>query len=931
MPTCGGIDGYDFGQHMEDPQDYPFVTTMPASPPTSVVYMDMPTNLRASMAKDPSVLKTWPYIANCWTVGGQGQPTVHVPVAQVTSTSSHVITMNGPFSAAAGPASSSSTASTQSVQFALPAVQQTSVTQQTSSVVIVAAPSKTASPSQDTTENAVDVSTVPTTQNEQPQASRSTAEAATPAETVPTTAVQPSADASRMLSVLTDLAGGETHSQQQSEQGVTVTDARTATVNAADGLSSDAVAAQTVSVQAANLTETASSAVVINAQTAPSQAGPDAISSGYVIASQTALPGGPAITEQDVTYTGLSSNAGLQVASKGQTTVAEGAKLTSLAISAGATILPVASSTASPNMPKIVTLGSETLSCEPLGTTAAVVGSNTLAVGGPAATQGSHTILLVAGTGGLGIALNEQTTMPLPASLTAATGQLIAVGDTSYTAYTAASSATIVGGQTLSPSAAAVIDGQTVSRSGNNLIVGSNTVAITQGAPAPSPGTQLITVGSSVFTAYAAAPSRIVVAGQTLAPGVVTEVGGQTLSANGNSLMVFGEASTATYAFVASTPVPITKVVTIGGHVYTAFPVGSSGVIVVGQTISPGQATVLNGETVSASGNSLIVFGGTLTATYAFVASTPVPITGAIIIGGQVYTAYQAGSSGVVVAGQTISPGHATVLNGETLSASGNDLIVASGTVTSTVVFAASSSTAQLVTVGGQVYTAFPARTSGVIIAGQTISPGQATVLNGEALSVSGSNLIMASGTLTSTVALAASSESAQLVTVGGQVYTAFQAGSSGAVINGQTIAPGIETVINGEIVSVSGNDLIMASGTVTSTVALAMAPANAQLVTIGSQVYTASLAASSGVVIAGQTLYPGTTAVIAGETVQVSGTNLIVVSGTATTTEGLDGAIISGIGGGTSTASVEPFTGAGNRLHVPWLVSFMSSARLMR
>lgn len=63
--------------------------------------------------------------------------------------------------------------------------------------------------------------------------------------------------------------------------------------------------------------------------------------------------------------------------------------------------------------------------------------------------------------------------------------------------------------------------------------------------------------------------------------------------------------------------------------------------------------------------------------------ATSVTGEGVVTLGGQVYTAYAAGSSRVVVDGHTVEPGSATVVNGETISLSGTDLIVMSGTVTS--------------------------------------------------------------------------------------------------------------------------------------------------------------------------------------------------------------------------------------------------------
>jgi hypothetical protein len=70
------------------------------------------------------------------------------------------------------------------------------------------------------------------------------------------------------------------------------------------------------------------------------------------------------------------------------------------------------------------------------------------------------------------------------------------------------------------------------------------------------------------------------------------------------------------------------------------------------------------------------------------------------------------------------------------------------------------------------------------------------------------------------------------------------------------------------------------------------------ELVTLGTAVVTAFAAGSSALVIEGVTVSEGGPAeVINGETVSLNGTQLVVASGSSTTTEGLGGAIMSGLG----------------------------------
>jgi len=135
---------------------------------------------------------------------------------------------------------------------------------------------------------------------------------------------------------------------------------------------------------------------------------------------------------------------------------------------------------------------------------------------------------------------------------------------------------------------------------------------------------------------------------------------------------------------------------------------------------------------------------------------------------------------------------------------------------------------------------------------------------------------------------------------VGSQTLTA---GGSAITQSGQTISLATQSgsaalVVNGE------STVLLPSG----------AGAATQLVTIGGQTFTAFAAPSSALIIDGVTLLPGGTATVAGETVQLSGTDLIIASGTATSTEGLGPAIISGLGGGQSSVTPAAYTGGAAR-----------------
>ncbi|KAK5675995.1 hypothetical protein LTS10_011284 [Elasticomyces elasticus] len=274
-----------------------------------------------------------------------------------------------------------------------------------------------------------------------------------------------------------------------------------------------------------------------------------------------------------------------------------------------------------------------------------------------------------------------------------------------------------------------------------------------------------------------------------------------------------------------------------------------------GQTVDRGTPTIINGETVSVSGNNIVIASGFSTRTEVLAATST-------------YV--------VVYQGQTVDVNRPTVIGGQTVSVSGNDIIIASGSSTRTEKIVATS-------------------TPTAIYNGQTVG-STPTVINGQTVSVSGNDLIIASGSSTRTEAFAATTTSA-------------------AVYNGQTIDPGTPTVIGDETVSVSGNNVIVASGSSTRTQALD----------------------ASSAIIDGQTVHEGVPTVINGETVSLSGTALVVASGSATRTEGLGGAIISGIGGSSdATDSVAPAAaptngGNGRTMERQWVVYVVAMIGVVR
>ncbi|KAK5123608.1 hypothetical protein LTR85_002646 [Meristemomyces frigidus] len=332
----------------------------------------------------------------------------------------------------------------------------------------------------------------------------------------------------------------------------------------------------------------------------------------------------------------------------------------------------------------------------------------------------------------------------------------------------------------------------------------------------------------------------------------------------------------------------------------TAYAIGT-------ETASPGgSAIVSSGTTYSA-----LTFGPEASGNdngYA-VDSQGLSASGTVVSEGTTYYAPSSGP-GVVVA---VSGASSTVLQGigpsiTALAASGQYKVggqtVAAG--------------GDAVAISGTTYSALPSG-SGVL----QIQSGVTSTIE---IGAGASNLVtMSGGVVISAVVL--SPNSASSITVGTEVLQYQPLGSNVAVIGQDTLTVGGAAVTaNSEIYSLAtdGSGLaLVVNGT--STAALPTAAAGEGIVTIGGQVYTAYADGSSRVIVDGQTVYPGATTMINSETVRLSGTDLVAVSGSVTSTEGLGGAIMSGLngpGGPSSISAAVAYTGASqHRRPAAWMI----------
>ena len=332
----------------------------------------LPTGIIDWLATQEEVIKDYPYIKNCWLGPvGEGQPTVHVPVMALTATSSIFL-------------DSSETPTVESVEKG----STSSLTTKSTVRTIVTVRTSTASP---------DASTTASVESKQ-----SLADAVRPEST--------GNPQSKIEKPDSDAVDADTEEQSQipeTEEPSSTSSKSTAssTTGFIEGVVSalqSAVAQQGGVSQA----EPSSQDDQENTRVEPAAAISTPVSdeppaesvTGFAVGTQTASPGGEAITRGGSVYSALPSGSGLRVVADGQTS----------------TITDVVS----PDVAVAQDSGSGN---------EYVVGDNTLTAGGSAITSDGKTISALPAGSGVRIAANGQTTTvpaaALPDSVTLRTGE----------------------------------------------------------------------------------------------------------------------------------------------------------------------------------------------------------------------------------------------------------------------------------------------------------------------------------------------------------------------------------------------------------------------------------------------------------------------------------------------------------------------------
>ncbi|KAI9707826.1 MAG: hypothetical protein M1820_004431 [Bogoriella megaspora] len=375
--------------------------------------------------------------------------------------------------------------------------------------------------------------------------------------------------------------------------------------------------------------------------------------------------------------------------------------------------------------------------------------------------------------------------------------------------------------------------------------------------PAANPAPVHTVVGGATISADPSNEGGVVINSQTLKPGVQTTINNTPVSVGVSSVAVGGSST----VNIASAPQ------VVGGQTIAAAP-SSSGIVVAGQTLQPGALTTIDSTPVSVGQQGSIIVGLSSMVNVA-------PGSSAQVVGGQTVAADPSNPGGVVVGGQTLQPGVQTTIDNIPVAV-GQSGAVALG----------SSSTVNVVSapqiLGGQTISADPANSDGVVVAGQTLQPGEQTTINNTPISVGSQGSVAVGGSQTVNVAPAPVPAA---TTIGSEAVSAdpFQPGA--IVVGGsKTLQPGQVTTIANTPISVGAGGVVV-GGTNGASQTVALQPAQSSqevaVATIGGQAYTAT--SGQPVVVGSSTLsLGGAPATISGQVVSLGSSGLVVGSNTA-------------------------------------------------
>lgn len=719
------------------------VSTTPGEWYTSAKAIKLEDSFITWLANDPPALSAVPWITSCSPVSAGGAPNVHIRVSFLTTSSAETSTTNAIFinkatTTSAIPASQPPPAGPTSTT---PSTIQTTEAIQTPSKQPSGQPDQPSGQVSDQPNSSP--SNPPTEVSQEPELPSQSADVS------PTTSKislnepgeQPTLNSDASNQLVTQKTGDSPAAPIQSSEGpVSIGHQASAgpiQITSAGHQASSLpdikpVASQDTTQRITTVDTAQDSASATSTLPAETSQGPPPVaigqltvshaSNGYIVGSQTLAFGGSAIEVSGTTYS-LQASGGTAEVNRQDVQV------------------PTLASPIESAAP--IVLGDSTGS--PVTSGAYVVADQTLSRGGPAIEISGTTYSLE--PSGDNVVVNGKATPVSALQATIAQPATVVIAD--VTAAPRSSGAYyVVAGQTLSPGASAIeISSMTYSlpKSGANIVVNGATSYVNAASTAAP-----VILGS--FTAASFIGGGYILSSQILSPGgTEVEIAGTTysLAASGNTVFVDGKPTAiltaapaasltgaTSIANAVNTPVPVTF-----GSI-TAAPFGAGGYVLASQVLSPGGTAIeVSGTTYSlATSENTVFINGSPTSFQNVAVAAPLTIES------QTFTATPASITPLVIASQTLIPdGSAITVGGTTYSlrSSETDGIAVNGQTKS---LAQASGMAVLSADSQQL--SFTSLKSGIVVASQTLYPGEAVIVNGETLSLvsSGSVVVVQSG-----------------------------------------------------------------------------------------------------------------------------------------------------------------------------------------
>ncbi|OJD30182.1 uncharacterized protein BKCO1_6500043 [Diplodia corticola] len=566
-------------------------------------------------------------------------------------------------------------------------------------------------------------------------------------------------------------------------------------------------------------------------------------SSIFVIGGQTLSPGGQAVTV-DGTVLSLAPSATAVVINGQESSLAGGSTTEG-------------QGPAEIGKPPIVTVGSVAYTAN-AATQYYLAPGQTLTAGGVATVDG--TVVSLGPSASYVVVDGATQTFP-SALITPAPNPAFAAG---------ATPTFLIAGQTLTPGGQAVVSGTTISldSGANNLVVNGVTRAV--GAGVGIAGQPLITVGGTPYPAVDG--TSFIVGDQVLTPGGVILVDGTTVSLDSadNTVYFDGVASSLDASNPFSTSFPA---LTAGGSTITPQAIdGSVEYVIGGQTLTPGGSISMDGTFISlAPGATAVVVNGVTQALNPLIA-TSLPN---VVVGGTTIAGVSKVGSAYVIGGQTLVPGGSITADGTVISlAPGGTALVVDG-VTQTLGSGIVTSLPDAV-VGGKTLSGIAGVGNTYVVDGQTLTPGGSITVDGTIVSLApgATALVMNGVTQNFGVGVVTSLPN---VVVGGTTLSDIVGTGSTYVVDGQTLTPGGTIMVDGTIISLAPGATALVVGGITQAWGGTLSLSD---IVVGGTTLSGLFGAGSTYVVDGQTLTIGGTITVDGTTISFPSATAVVING---------------------------------------------------